>query len=160
MDGWVDDDLAFVAPWGFSLGEITTPVAIWQGSLDSVVADAKKYGKGGPPYNGVVLGQYQTRVLDMASAYATLANSGVYHRPHLVQKVVNSDGQVLFDASQQELDPKKRADQYARMQDLYRSGPTLALYESPYPVVLKKSVHGFLQIPLGNNIFSKAWLGK
>ena len=59
-------------------------------------------GKGGPPYNGIVLGQYQTRVLDMASAYATLAASGVYHRPHLVQKVVNSDGQVLFDASQQD----------------------------------------------------------
>lgn len=59
-------------------------------------------GKGGPPYNGVVLGQYQTRVLDMASAYATLAASGVYHRPHLVQKVVSSDGQVLFDASQQD----------------------------------------------------------
>ncbi|WP_369829268.1 transglycosylase domain-containing protein [Mycobacterium sp. E1319] len=55
-------------------------------------------GKGGPPNNGVVLGQYQTRVLDMASAYATLADSGDYHRPHLVQKVVNSEGQVLFDA--------------------------------------------------------------
>jgi membrane peptidoglycan carboxypeptidase len=59
-------------------------------------------GKGGPPYNGIVLGQYQTRVLDMASAYATLADSGVYHKPHLVQKVVNADGQVLFDASQQD----------------------------------------------------------
>jgi membrane peptidoglycan carboxypeptidase len=58
-------------------------------------------GKGGPPNNGVVLGQYQTRVIDMASAYATLANSGIYHRPHFVQKVVRSDGQVLFDASQQ-----------------------------------------------------------
>ena len=56
-------------------------------------------GKGGPPNNGVVLGQYQTRVLDMASAYATLANSGVYHKPHFVQKVVNSRGEVLFDAS-------------------------------------------------------------
>ena len=56
-------------------------------------------GKGGPPNNGVVLGQYQTRVFDMASAYATLAASGVYHRPHFVQKVVNSDGQVLFDAA-------------------------------------------------------------
>ena len=56
-------------------------------------------GKGGPPNNGVVLGQYQTRVIDMASAYATLADSGVYHRPHFVQKVVNSDGQVLFDAT-------------------------------------------------------------
>ncbi|WP_099252302.1 transglycosylase domain-containing protein, partial [Mycobacterium sp. shizuoka-1] len=55
-------------------------------------------GKGGPPNNGVVLGQYQTRVLDMASAYATLANSGVYHKPHFVQKVVNARGEVLFDA--------------------------------------------------------------
>jgi membrane peptidoglycan carboxypeptidase len=56
-------------------------------------------GNGGPPNNGVVLGQYQTRVLDMASAYATLAASGIYHRPHFVQKVVNADGQVLFDAT-------------------------------------------------------------
>ena len=57
-------------------------------------------GKGGPPNNGIVLGQYQSRVLDMASAYATIAASGVYHRPHFVQKVVNAEGQVLFDASQ------------------------------------------------------------
>ncbi len=56
-------------------------------------------GKGGPPNNGIVLGQYQTRVIDMASAYATLAASGIYHRPHFVQKVVNADGRVLFDAS-------------------------------------------------------------
>lgn len=59
-------------------------------------------GKGGPPNNGVVLGQYQSRVLDMASAYATLAASGVYHKPHFVQKVVNSSGQVLFDASNED----------------------------------------------------------
>ncbi|MHC9292440.1 transglycosylase domain-containing protein [Mycobacterium sp. LTG2003] len=59
-------------------------------------------GKGGPPNNGVVLGQYQSRVIDMASAYATLAASGVYHKPHFVQKVVNSSGQVLFDASEQD----------------------------------------------------------
>ncbi len=56
-------------------------------------------GKGGPPNNGIVLGQYQTRVIDMATAYATLAASGMYHRPHFVQKVVNAEGQVLFDAT-------------------------------------------------------------
>lgn len=65
-------------------------------------------GKGGPPNNGIVLGQYQTRVIDMASAYATLAASGVYHRPHFVQKVVNSDGQVLFDASKSEDNGEQR----------------------------------------------------
>ncbi len=67
-------------------------------------------GKGGPPNNGIVLGQYQTRVLDMASAYATIAASGVYHRPHFVQKVVNSDGQVLFDASTQDNSGEQRID--------------------------------------------------
>ncbi|WP_167479945.1 transglycosylase domain-containing protein [Nocardia arthritidis] len=62
-----------------------------------------KFGKtlvepdGGPPNNGIVLGQYPVRVLDMASAYATLAASGIYHAPHFVQKVVTADGQVLLD---------------------------------------------------------------
>ena len=67
-------------------------------------------GKGGPPNNGVVLGQYQTRVQDMASAYATLAASGTYHAPHFVQKVVNSEGQVLFDAGQQDNSGEQRID--------------------------------------------------
>jgi membrane peptidoglycan carboxypeptidase len=65
-------------------------------------------GKGGPPNNGIVLGQYQTRPIDMASAYATIAASGVYHKPHFVQKVVNSQGEVLFDASQQDNSGEQR----------------------------------------------------
>jgi pimeloyl-ACP methyl ester carboxylesterase len=32
--GWRDDDLAFVRPWGFDVGAITRPVAVWQGSDD------------------------------------------------------------------------------------------------------------------------------
>ena len=37
VDGWVDDDLAFVAPWGFTLDEITVPTFVWQGSEDLMV---------------------------------------------------------------------------------------------------------------------------
>lgn len=37
VDGWVDDDLAFVAPWGFSLAEIDVPTFVWQGSEDLMV---------------------------------------------------------------------------------------------------------------------------
>ncbi|RVW02581.1 transglycosylase domain-containing protein [Rhodococcus spongiicola] len=52
---------------------------------------------GGPPETGIVLGQYQTRPIDMASAYATLADSGRFHEPYFVQKVVDGDGRVLLE---------------------------------------------------------------
>jgi peptide/nickel transport system substrate-binding protein len=65
----------------------------------------------------------------------------------------------LFEASQKEMDAGKRADQYKQIQDIYMAAPPLVLlYESPYPVALRKTVKGFLQIPLGNNIFAGAYV--
>ncbi len=67
----------------------------------------------------------------------------------------------LFEASQSETDPAKRAEQYARIQEIFNTtGPTLPLYETPYPVALRKNVKGFVQIPLGNNIFAATYLEK
>jgi pimeloyl-ACP methyl ester carboxylesterase len=37
IDGVVDDGLAAVAPWGFSLDAISVPVAVYQGRLDAMV---------------------------------------------------------------------------------------------------------------------------
>ena len=37
IDGWLDDDFAFVGAWGFDVGAITRPVAVWQGGDDRFV---------------------------------------------------------------------------------------------------------------------------
>jgi len=38
--GWVDDDLAFVSPWGFELSEIAVPVEVRYGASDVLVPAA------------------------------------------------------------------------------------------------------------------------
>jgi pimeloyl-ACP methyl ester carboxylesterase len=42
-DGWIDDALAFCAPWGFDLADIKVPVLLWHGDEDvfSPVAHAR-----------------------------------------------------------------------------------------------------------------------
>ena len=91
-------------------------------------------GVGGPAAPGVVLGKYETRVIDMASAYATIAASGIYHRPHFVQKVVNADGEVLFDVTNEDNAGERRIEKavadnvIAAMQPIpgWSNGHTLA----------------------------------
>lgn len=67
----------------------------------------------------------------------------------------------LFEASQKEMDKEKRAAQFARIQEIFNgSGPTIPLYETPFPVALRGNVMGFYQVPLGNNVFRETWLDK
>jgi pimeloyl-ACP methyl ester carboxylesterase len=39
-EGWIDDDLALVRPWGFDLEAIAVPVRLWQGDADLLVPPA------------------------------------------------------------------------------------------------------------------------
>jgi peptide/nickel transport system substrate-binding protein len=65
----------------------------------------------------------------------------------------------LFVQSQKEMDKAKRAEMYKEIQQTYiEAAPIMFLYQSPYPVALRKQVKGFNQIPLGNNIFSGAYV--
>jgi pimeloyl-ACP methyl ester carboxylesterase len=80
VDGWVDDDLAFAKPWGFSLGEISVPTMIWQGSADlmvpfahgrwlgSRVAGASTHLEEGEGHLSVGLGKLDTMLDELVKA--------------------------------------------------------------------------------------------
>ena len=40
IDGWLDDDLVFVKPWGFDLAALTVPTMVWYGTDDTLVPPA------------------------------------------------------------------------------------------------------------------------
>ena len=67
----------------------------------------------------------------------------------------------LYEASNTEMDPAKRAEQYARMQEIYNeAAPLLFMYETPFAVALSSNVQGYVQTPLGNNEFASAWIDR
>jgi peptide/nickel transport system substrate-binding protein len=66
---------------------------------------------------------------------------------------------ALYLASEKEMDPAKRAAEYKEMQEMYNdAAPYIFLYEAPYPVVWRKNAKGFVQTPVGTNIFDLAYI--
>lgn len=60
--------------------------------LDNVVRMARRLGVQSPlnPVPGLVLGQSETNLLEMTGAYAAIANGGVWNRPHLISRILDS----------------------------------------------------------------------
>jgi membrane peptidoglycan carboxypeptidase len=80
------------------------------------VADAARQAGITSPLNnpdiGIALGDKEVTPVELASAYATIADGGVYHPPHLVTKVTTSDNRVIYDAIDQ--DDRRFSQQIAR----------------------------------------------
>lgn len=60
--------------------------------LDRVVRMARKLGIESAlnPVPGLVLGQSETTVLEMTGAFGAIANHGVWNRPHLISRILDS----------------------------------------------------------------------
>lgn len=56
-------------------------------------------------------GTTQVSTLEMASAYATFASGGIYHKPHLVKQILTPDGGIFWEPSQATKDGKAAFDQ-------------------------------------------------
>jgi membrane peptidoglycan carboxypeptidase len=70
--------------------------------LNNVVNMAQRLGVHSTPADGLAanqslpLGSAGVTPLDMASAYATLANDGVYNAPYIIERVEDRNGKVIF----------------------------------------------------------------
>jgi membrane peptidoglycan carboxypeptidase len=76
------------------------------------------------PTAGISLGDKEVHPGDMAAAYATFANGGVFHAPHMITKVETADGRVLYDAGtdpgEQRIDPQVARNVTESMVDVAR----------------------------------------
>ena len=51
------------------------------------------------PTYSLALGAFEVNLLELTSAYGTLANRGVYQRPYGVSRILDRDGKVLYQAN-------------------------------------------------------------
>ena len=66
--------------------------------LNDVIATAHRLGisENLPPYPSIVIGSIAVHPIEMAAAYATVANGGVYHQPSFIDHIADRSGQILF----------------------------------------------------------------
>ncbi len=75
------------------------------GTIEALGIDTKNVNKDG---SGLALGTSGIRVLDMAVAYGAIANTGTYIEPIAFTQVVDSDGNVLLDATASNMQTKRQ----------------------------------------------------
>ncbi|HET9075642.1 MAG TPA: transglycosylase domain-containing protein [Acidimicrobiales bacterium] len=92
-------------------------------------------------YPSQVLGSAEVSPIEMAAAYATFADGGVYHAPVLVTKVTTASGRSLplpvKPSSRKVLDPAQAATESYVLQQVVRSGTGAAAGNLPVPVAGK-----------------------
>ncbi|BAZ43963.1 FHA modulated glycosyl transferase/transpeptidase [Chondrocystis sp. NIES-4102] len=88
---------------GLAQSENVTVLRIAQDvGLDQVIETAKRLGVTSPlaATPGLVIGQSETNVLEMTGAYATIANDGIWNKPHAINRIL--DGSDCQNPSQRD----------------------------------------------------------
>jgi penicillin-binding protein 1A len=98
-----DNEFKGPIPVRQALAESRNAVAVWiarEVGLDQVIGTARELGIHTPlqPYITIALGASEVRLLELAGAYRAMA-SGVLAEPHVIDRVVDASGSVLYRAS-------------------------------------------------------------
>jgi penicillin-binding protein 1A len=91
-----------------ALAESRNAVAVWitrEIGLDRVIGTSRELGIRTPlqPYLTTALGASEVRLLELAGAYRAMA-SGILAEPHIIDRVTDASGGVLYEAPRAELD--------------------------------------------------------
>ncbi len=87
------------------------------------------------PFPAIALGSATVSPINMANGYSTIANGGRFHAPYIIEKVVDKDGETVYDHSvsdEQVIDREQGADiaadvSYAMQQVVQAGSGTVAL---------------------------------
>ncbi|WGT67924.1 PBP1A family penicillin-binding protein [cyanobacterium endosymbiont of Epithemia clementina EcSB] len=150
--------------------------------LNRVIEMAQRLGVGSALTRspGLILGQSEVTVLEMAGAYATFANQGVWNRPHAIQRILDGGDcsdvnnwqtcRVIYDLNQDQTN-KKRVISYQlaqTMTDLLRGvvqrgtgrSASIGLGEAGKTGTTNKGVDlWFVGYVPSHNLVTGVWLG-
>ena len=81
----------------------------------------------------LALGTYEVNIMELAGAYSALANGGFKVKPHLISKVVDNKGNVLYEYKEKKKDPIFNSDITFMMSELLTSTYDSNLTDYTYP---------------------------
>ncbi len=100
--------------------------------------------------------QWTNDVIDPAQQVAWMVVDPAIHSGWVNERAIE-----LTKAAAIELDPEKRCEMYAEIQQLFNDDAvTLLLYHTPFTTFINKNVNGFYQIPLGWLVFKSTWISE
>lgn len=98
--------------FALSLNTVAAKLGLETG-IDNIVNMAKKMGVNSPldPTPSLSLGSSDMKLIELVGAYSSVMNDGMYRRPILVSKIIDRDGNVIYDA-EDEIAKAERAMKY------------------------------------------------
>jgi penicillin-binding protein 1A len=110
--------------------------------LENIISMARRLGVTAAlnPYPSMIIGSIPVRPIEMASAYATLADDGVYHAPSFVDRVIDRSGSTIYAAkvtAKRVLAPEIAREATAAFQQVVQGGTGTAAQLGGRPVAGK-----------------------